>query len=383
MSLQESDRILQDAASKIRIFHHVNPINEKEQKARFLKKPSPGTEPEFVYPPLGFSPEGLSASLQGMPVAGIKDERLRRLYADRRDELVKTVRLLQVRGTGEFFRRSLDLIGRPSRDVVQDAEDILSLPREAEQRDLSAEEVKAMLERHLDLLRERYPDFGCEVVMASHMSSTMYVHEDRIHIKEGAQYSKVAAECDKHHEIEAHILTYLNGIAQPLGLLRVGLRGTMAFQESLGVFTEIASGVMAVERVTSLCSRVVAVDWMVRGQEFFEAFDRLVNEFGFDQEYAYSVCQRVFRAGGFTKDWVYLAEAGGILNYWASGGDLSILLLGKVSLEEVDTVKELLDEGVLVPPKFLPLYLEKIRRPELPSSRISLPYLFSLDLTQD
>lgn len=383
MSLQESDRILQDAAEKIRIFHHVNPVNEREQKARFLKKPSPGTEPEFVYAPLGFSPEELSDSLQGMPIAGIKDERLRRLYAARRDELVKTVRLLQVRGTGEFFRRSLDLVGRPPRDIVQDAEDILSLPREAEQRDLSAEEVKAMLERYLDLLRERCPGFECEVVMTPHMSSTMYVHENRIHIKAGARYSRVAAECDRHHEIEAHILTYLNGIAQPLGLLRVGLRGTMAFQESLGVFTEIASGVMAVERVASLCSRVAAVDWMVRGQEFFEVFDRLVHEFGFDVDFAYSVCQRVFRAGGFTKDWVYLAEAGGILRYWASGGDLSILLLGKVVLDEVDTVKELLDEGVLEPPRFLPLYLEKIRRPELPPSRISLPYLFSLDLTQD
>ena len=383
MSLRETDRVLADAVEKIRIFHHVNPVNEREQKARFLQKPSPRTEPEFEYPSLEFSPGELLDSLGGAPVSGIEDRRLRRLYANRRDELVKTVQMLQARGTRDFFKHSLDLVGRPPRDVVQDAEDILSLPREDEQRDLSAEEVKEMLERHVRLYRNRYPGFECTVDMVPHMSSTMYVDKNRIHIKEGARYSKVAAECDKHHEIEAHVLTWLNGQEQPLGLLRVGMRGTMAFQESLGVFTEIASGVMAPERVASLCSRVVAVDSLVRGMEFFDLFERLVEEFGFDREFAYSVCQRVFRAGGFTKDWVYLAEVGGILRYWATGGDPAHLLLGKVALDEMSTVKELLEEGVLAPPKYLPLYLDKIKPPELPPSRISLSWLFSLELAQD
>ena len=383
MSLQETDRVLADAVHKIRIFHHVNPVNEQEQKERFMQKPSPRTEPEFAYPPLGFAPQELLDSLQGAPISKIEDQRLRRLYSNRRDELEKTVQLLQARGTGEFFRHSLDLFGRPPRDIVQDAEDILSLPREAERRDMSAEEVKGMLERHVELYRERYPDFECEINMVPHMSSTMYVDQNRIHIKEGARYSRVAAECDRHHEIEAHVLTWLNGQEQPLGLLQVGMRGTMAFQESLGVFTEIASGVLGIERVASLCSRVIAVDSMVRGMEFFDVFDRLVHEFGFDAEFAYSICQRIFRAGGFTKDWVYLADVGGILRHWAAGGELSHMLLGKVALDEMDTVRELLDEGLLVPPKYLPLYLEKIKPPEMPSARFSLSYLFSLELSQD
>ncbi len=383
MSLKELDRIIEDAAKKIRIFHHVNPVNAKEQKKRFLKKPSPGTEPEFVYPPLEFSPPELLDSLQGTPISGIDDERLRRLYAGRREELIKTIQLLQARGTGEFFHRSLTLYGRPPRDMVQDAEEILARPREAEKRELDAEEVKGRLDRYLDLYRESYPGFECEVVVAPHLGSSVYVHENRVHIQAGARYSGMAAEGYKHHEIEAHILTYLNGLRQPLGLLRAGLRGTMAFRESLGVFSEIASGVMAAERAAALCSRVVAVDWMVRGLEFFEVFEKLVYEFGFDEDFAYSVCQRIFRAGGFTQDWVCLADVGGILRYWATGGDLSVLFPGKASLDELNTVKELLDEGVLVPPKFLPLYLESIKRPELPSSRISLPYLFLLDLSQD
>jgi uncharacterized protein (TIGR02421 family) len=383
MSLQETDRVLADAVEKIRIFHHVNPLNEKEQKERFLQKPSPRTEPEFEYPQLEFSPQELLDSLGSAPISGIEDRRLRRLYTNRREELVKIVQMLQARGTRGFFKHSLDLVGRPPRDIVQDAEDILSLPREDGQRDLSAEEVKEMLERHVRLYQKRYPGFECKIDMVPHMSSTMYVDRNRIHVKEGARYSRAAAECDKHHEIEAHVLTWLNGQEQPLGLLRVGMRGTMAFQESLGVFTEIASGVMAPERVASLCSRVVAVDSLVRGMEFFDLFERLVEEFGFDAEFAYSVCQRVFRAGGFTKDWVYLAEVGGILRYWATGGDPAHLLLGKVALDEMDTVKELLEEGVLVPPKYLPLYLDRIKPPELPPSRISLSYLFSLELSQD
>jgi uncharacterized protein (TIGR02421 family) len=383
MSLEESDRILLDAAGKIRVFRYVNPVNDEEQKERFLAKPSPAAEPEFVYPPLEFQAEELLESLRGLPDSGIEDPRLRRLYSDRRDELAEIIRLLRARGSRDFFQSSLDLYGRPPRSMVTDAEDFLSLPRETGQRYLGTEDVRKLVERHLDLLRVRYPDFECEVVTAPHMSSNMYVHQNRIHVKTGARYSEAAAECDKHHEIEAHILTYLNGLRQPLGLLRVGLRGTMAFQESLGVFTEIASGVMAPERAASLCSRVVAVDSMVRGLDFFEVFERLVEEFGFDAEFAYSVCQRVFRGGGFTKDWVYLADVEGILRHWASGGELDHLLLGKVTLREVNTIEQLLEEGVLAPPRYLPLYLDRIERPELPGSRIGLFRLFSLDLAQD
>jgi len=383
MSLRQTDSVLTNAVEKIRFFHHVNPVNEQEQKARFLKSPSPRTEPEFDYPDLEFSPRELLDSLLGAPVSKIEDPRLRRLYDNRREELIKTIEMLQARGTREFFKKSLELAGRPPRDIVQDAEDILHLPRENVPGDLSAAEVREMLERHVELYRKRYPGFDCRIEMAPHMSSNMYVDQNRIYIKEGARYSKGAADCDMHHEIEAHVLTWLNGQRQPLGLLRAGLRGTMAFQESLGVFTEIAAGVMAQERVASLCSRIVAVDSMVRGLEFFELFERLVEEFGFEAEFAYSVCQRVFRAGGLTKDWVYLAEVGGILRYWVSGGDLAVLLLGKVTLEEAVNVARLLEEGVLAPPEFLPLYLERIKPPELPPARISLPYLFALDLSQD
>jgi hypothetical protein len=88
-------------------------------------------------------------------------------------------------------------------------------------------------------------------------------------------------------------------------------------------------------------------------------FALLVEEHALEPQEACAVCQRVFRGGGFTKDWLYLSRLRGIFDYLSSGGDPGLLLLGKVTLEEVDVLGDLLKRGLLRPPAYLPAYLDQ------------------------
>lgn len=354
------DQTLVDIASRIRLFYHLAPTNESEERERFFERRGRNGQPEFTYRPLEFSIGETRQVLEETPLEAIEDEALRHLYEDKRWELERLVGLLEVRGNQNFLECSVGLFGRPPRHLVQDARDLLADLNWEERRDLEAEQVRGMLEEHLETYRRRYPRFECEVVVDGAMSAKMYVHENRIHLKRGARFSFEAARCDTVHEIDAHVLTFLNGRRQPLRLFEIGPRGTLAFQESLGVFTEIANGFMFPGRVVALAARVVAVDAMTDGASFSEVFEELTGDGGVDDDEAFPICVRVFRGGGFTKDWLYVAELERIFRHWASGGDMNNLLLAKVTMDAQDVVRDLVSRRVLQPARYLPEYLDRI-----------------------
>jgi uncharacterized protein (TIGR02421 family) len=358
--IESVDRVFVDCTREIRLFYHVAPTNEAEERSRFFETGGRDRQPGFSYRPLDFNAQSMRRALDEAPVDAIDDEILRRLYADKRWELERLVRLLEERGTARFLELSLELFGGPPAPLVRDARGLLAETRWVDRRDLDAEEVRAMLEGRLEGYRRRYRCFDCEVVLDEAMSAKMYVHEDRIHLKRGAKFSREAALCDTVHEIDAHVLTFLNGRRQPLRLFEIGPRGTLAYQESLGVFTEIANQVMFTGRLVSLAARVAAVAAMVDGAEFSEVFDELTVEYGIDEDEAFLICVRVFRGGGLSKDWLYVAELERIFRHWATGGDMEHLLLAKVTMDILDEVQDLVSRGVLRRAAYLPKYLDLI-----------------------
>lgn len=351
---KQADATLARVADRLQLFHHVNPVNAEEEKKIFLET---RRAPRFTYPSLSFDPRELLDVLAGAPMGAIEDSTLRGLFEDKRDELDTTVRLLAARGTPAFREHSEALYGVPPADLVCQAERILARSVAEPPQDLEAKQVCAMLEDHIRDHQRRDPGFVCRVEIAPNLSSNMYVHHDHVRVREGARFSVAAAACDMHHEIDAHVLTWLNGCEQPLALFRVGLAGTMAFQESLGVFTEMAAGVFWPGRARSLAARAAAVGWMAGGADFRQVFERLEGA-GLGEQDAFQVCQRVFRGGGFTKDWVYVARLKELVRAWAAGCDLHPMLLGKVTLDAHHAVCDLLDRGLLHPPRFLPLWMD-------------------------
>ena len=96
---------------------------------------------------------------------------------------------------------------------------------------------------------------------------------------------------------------------------------------------------------------------MVEGVPFEDVYATLVRH-GIAHVAAFTTAVRVFRAGGLTKDAVYLRGLLELIDHLSSGGDLDTLLLGKMPLTAVPLVGDLHQRGVLNDALLRPRYLD-------------------------
>jgi uncharacterized protein (TIGR02421 family) len=159
------------------------------------------------------------------------------------------------------------------------------------------------------------------------------------------------------HEVGTHVLTYLNGKAQPLRQLYIGLAGYEELQEGLAVLSEYLVGGLTRPRLRLLAARVVAAERLIKGASFVEVFRELNKDYGFERRTAFNIAVRTYRGGGLTKDAVYLHGLVQLIDYIKNGGALDTLLVGKISADHVAIVKELQWRKVLQPAPLQPRYL--------------------------
>ena len=160
-----------------------------------------------------------------------------------------------------------------------------------------------------------------------------------------------------HHEIGVHLLTYVNGAKQGLGIFKRGLAGYEAVQEGLGVFAEWASGGMTRTRLRLLAARVLAVAAMADGADFIQVFGLLRDGHDFSPKTAFLVTARVFRGGGLAKDAIYLRGFKTVLDMLAAGEPLDPFWYGKFDRRHLPVVLELAERGMMRKPKLVPDFM--------------------------
>ena len=92
---------------------------------------------------------------------------------------------------------------------------------------------------------------------------------------------------------------------------------------------------------------------MCSGAGFIECFNYLVNQPEITTNDAYTIVTRIFRGGGFTKDYLYLSGFEKILKLWKADVNLTPLLVGKTSIDFYDTINEMIDREMIVKPKYI------------------------------
>ena len=132
-----------------------------------------------------------------------------------------------------------------------------------------------------------------------------------------------------------------------------------SLQEGLAILAEYLAGGLSRPRLRLLAGRVIAVQSIYQGADFIETFRILHDQYGFGQGAAFDIAMRVYRGGGYTKDAVYLRGLKKLLSYIAQGGDLELLLIGKISHEQLALVEELRWRKVLTPAVLRPRYLDR------------------------
>jgi uncharacterized protein (TIGR02421 family) len=141
-------------------------------------------------------------------------------------------------------------------------------------------------------------------------------------------------------------------------MLTIGLPGYDETQEGLAVLAEYATGGLDPRRMRVLAARVVAISRLLDGAGFVDIFELLRDRYGIPTRTAWSIAIRAVVGGGSTKDAIYLRGITRVLEFLAEGRDLDVLFVGKLSLDHVPLVQELLDRGILQPAWIRPRWLD-------------------------
>jgi uncharacterized protein (TIGR02421 family) len=339
----------------------VTPVNTNNAWSSF-KRSKFKKAPLLVYRPLPVDPALAKRQLFQVPIERIEDPTLAQLFREQQIEMDRKYTMLIDRGTPRFLYGSLQLYGTVSKSLLGTAEDILKQisPRSRDEstgRFFDATEFAARATEKLEDFRKIYPAHPCQVHIKENITGLM-VSEGNLLIGKQSKLREERVDALIAHEVETHVLTYLNGKSQRLHLLYTGFPGYDELQEGLAVLSEYMVGGLTGRRLRLLAARVIAARMLIDGASFAEVFHELNSVYGFERRTAFNITIRIYRGGGLTKDAIYLRGLVQLLAYLKNGGDLEPLFVGKISAHHIQVIKELQWRKIIHPAMLRPAFLD-------------------------
>jgi len=295
------------------------------------------------------------------------------------DEYLEVLELIAARGTDEFSAISQHLYGS-ARDAFHAGGPSLADLSEAIDASLRAIDESSFLDEAVReiptgeavaLLQERLdrvfsdPTARVRVTESDGIVADAAAGSDYIKLRKDARFSEHDLRTLEAHEGWVHVATTLNGQRQPwCTFLAKGTPSTTITQEGLAFLVEILAGASHPARLRRVTDRVHAIAMAEGGADFLEVFRGLC-ERGRTREEAYTTAARAFRGstptrGPFTKDLAYhkgFVQVYSFLQLAVRRGRLDripLLFCGKMRLDEIGTLADLVDHGLVSPPLYLP-----------------------------
>lgn len=353
-SLFEIDRNLDKLVKDIELLNYLNPLNIENEKKRFFASKFT-EEPQFKYRKIKFSPFKLQRLFFNQRLERIEDDDIRMLYRDIVYEYSGLIECIETIGQGKkFYYNSLKVFGTPKEKDVENARFILHFKDEDEGEKMvdkyNADEATSFFEDY----GKRYP-FNFNIVQSTNISAAAMVlnASDTLMLKKNNKFSENQLKVLANHEIGVHLVTTHNGKSQPLKIFSNGFVNNTETQEGLAVMSEYMSGNLTLQRLKELAHRVIAADSLIKGYSFVDTFDLLYNQYKVSRDKAWQITLRVHRGGGFTKDSLYLTGLKKVYDYYQNGDDLSLLLTGKVTMENLPIINKMMDMGLAIPSKYI------------------------------
>jgi uncharacterized protein (TIGR02421 family) len=368
-----SDLVVQ-AQKPIRVLRAVNwdpHVHERFFKSGARELPRP------EYPPLGFAPKDKLRELRAVRKQIRGRNHVEELLRRRCDEFMALTEMLAARGTKRFYEISRRVFGDPRDRFPDHNVDNLSIARMWASRPRARDEelVHSADEAAVRIADICNPLLGgsVKVVVRTRLTANAASGATGITLRKGARFSDRQVRALAHHEGLWHVLTSLNGHRQPvLTILGVGLPRFTESQEGGGIVAEFLTGNITDERYIELGERTIAIDMAARGADFLEVYRYLLARF--PPEKAALMSERVFRGGvleggaPFTKDAAYQRGYCRTFNFIRAAleqRDVDLVrafLAGKMSVDDAELVRDLVEEGVCVGPVYLPEWFIDIDR---------------------
>ncbi|BDD02875.1 flavohemoglobin expression-modulating QEGLA motif protein [Aureibacter tunicatorum] len=351
--LKKIDNALQKYASRFQLLNYVNPLNLASAKKKFFKSKF-SVNPEFRYKPLTIDPFKFKSDVYSLKIDAIEDIHLRQLYIDIIGSYSDKADLLSSLGTNKFLYNSMRYFGEPTDKDIDNAKFLLYCQELPEFEDEPLLELSEIKEKFIE--EGNHYGFSFKIIESSTIPSDALVMNAKktLVLKKGARFKPSRLTALANHEIGVHMVTTMNGQEQPLKLLKLGLPRNTYTQEGLAVMSEMLSGSLTINRLKTLGLRVLAVKSLVNGNDFKTTFQYLYETYKVDPEHLFNLVTRIYRGGGFTKDYLYLSGFRNILELHKKGVKLDNLFLGKTSVNYLATLNEMVDRGILNPPSHIP-----------------------------
>lgn len=291
------------------------------------------------------------------------------------------IRMLEARGTSEFGLISQELYGSAS-DAFHAGDPTLSdlglmlsdyLNNIADRSDLKDEPKTLDAKQAVELLQTRLDTvFGAgegagviRVFESDGIVADAAAGADYIKIRSDAMFNARDVRALEVHEGLVHVGTTLNGLNQPIcTFLAKGPPSSTVTQEGLAILMEVISFASYPTRLRKLTNRTRAIHMAEEGGDFMDIY-RFFREQDYSEDDSYGNASRVFRGSSpdglpFTKDLSYLKGFIMVYNYIQLAvrkgklEQIPLLFCGKTTLEDMRILRQLVDEGLVVPPKYLP-----------------------------
>lgn len=298
-------------------------------------------------------------------------------------EYSRVVEMLMGRGTPKFTEISQELygssedafhIGAPTlKDLATLITKTLSniknqVATDADIKNFTSEEtVKILTKRFGSYFGDRTP----RVQLSDGILADAAAGAERIKIHAGHMFSEREIRTFEVHEGWVHLGTTLNGMSQPVcTFLSKGPPSSTITQEGLAIITEVFTFASYPGRLKRLTNRIIAVNMAEEGANFLDVFN-FYRKQGLEDRESYHATTRVFRGsspdgGPFTKDLSYSKGFILIYNYIRLAvqrglvTQIPLLFLGKTTLEDVHILSDLVEEGIITPPKYVPPQFQDI-----------------------
>lgn len=294
-------------------------------------------------------------------------------------EYSTVVLMLQARGTKGFTRYSQQLYGSSDDAFYAGAPTLKDLALlvsnsldfiqkqthgDKDKKQFTAQQVVEQLTKKLGIYFSD-KEIPIQVVLSDGILADAAAGAECIKIRNGVFFSERDIRVLEVHEGWVHLGTTINGLSQPTcSFLSKGPPSSTVTQEGLAIIMEIFTFSSNPERLQKLIDRVKAIHMVEQGADFLEIF-RFFSEQGISEEDSYNRAMRIFRGsiptgGPFTKDLSYNKGFILIYNYIRLAiqkGLLSripLLFVGKTTLEDLHILNDLVEEGVVIPPKYVP-----------------------------
>ncbi len=334
------DKHLNKLVQRIELLNYINPINIEQEKRNFFASKY-NVNPNFRYRKIDFNAHKIQQELFLQDIDSIKDVATRAFYQEVIYDYSGLVQCIETIGQGrKFYYNALKSFGTPTQKDVENAQFILHFQDDEFDQEMfpifNADEASEYFREFI----KNY-DFDLNIKYSTKISAAAMVQNNTqtLLLKKNHRFSANQLKVLANHEIGVHLVTTYNGLQQPLKIFHNGFPNNVETQEGLAVFSEYMSGCLTLHRLKELSYRVMAADSLHKGFNFCDTFDLLHNQYKLNREESYNISLRAHRGGGFTKDYMYLTGLKKVYDYFYNKGDLNLLLTGKVSIENINVIK--------------------------------------------